>query len=105
MKNAKNPVFIVGDRISQSLAWKEIVELSNISGAAVYASSYSEMNFPNDHPNYKGEIRLGYPEGKNIMRQHDVVIGIGKLATGYWMFSNPSRFNKIPSSELIRTAA
>ncbi len=90
LKNAKNPVFIVGDRISQSLAWKEIVELSNISGAAVYASSYSEMNFPNDHPNYKGEIRLGYPEGKNIMRQHDVVIGIGKLATGYWMFSNPS---------------
>ena len=90
LKNAKNPVFIVGDRISQSSAWKEIVELSNISGAAVYASSYSEMNFPNDHPNYKGEIRLGYPEGKNIMRQHDVVIGIGKLATGYWMFSNPS---------------
>ena len=90
LKTAKNPVFIVGDRISQSLAWKEIVELSNISGAAVYASSYSEMNFPNDHPNYKGEIRLGYPEGKNIMRQHDVVIGIGKLATGYWMFSNPS---------------
>ena len=90
LKNAKNPVFIVGDRISQSLAWKEIVELSDISGAAVYASSYSEMNFPNDHPNYKGEIRLGYPEGKNIMRQHDVVIGIGKLATGYWMFSNPS---------------
>ena len=90
LKNAKNPVFIVGDRISQSLAWKEIVELSNISGAAVYASSYSEMNFPNDHPNYKGEIRLGYPEGKNIMRQHDEVIGIGKLATGYWMFSNPS---------------
>ena len=90
LKSAKNPVFIVGDRISQSLAWKEIVELSNISGAAVYASSYSEMNFPNDHPNYKGEIRLGYPEGKNIMRQHDVVIGIGKLATGYWMFSNPS---------------
>ena len=90
LKNAKHPVLVVGDRISQSSAWKEVVQLSNITGAAVYASSYSEMNFPNDHPNYKGEIRLGYPEGKQIMRQHDVVIGIGKLTTGYWMFSNPS---------------
>ena len=90
LKNAKHPAFIVGDRISQSSAWKEIVELSDLSGAAVYASSYSEMNFPNDHPNYKGEIRLGYPEGKQIMQKHDVVFAVGKLSTGYWMFSNPS---------------
>lgn len=90
LKNAKHPALIVGDRISQSSAWKEIVELSDISGAAVYASSYSEMNFPNDHPNYKGEIRLGYPEGKQIMQKHDVVFAVGKLSTGYWMFSNPS---------------
>ena len=90
LKNAKHPALIVGDRISQSSAWKEIVELSDLSGAAVYASSYSEMNFPNDHPNYKGEIRLGYPEGKQIMQKHDVVFAVGKLSTGYWMFSNPS---------------
>lgn len=90
LKNAKNPAFVVGDRISQSSAWEEIVELSNLSGAAVYASSYSEMNFPNDHPNYMGEIRLGYPEGKKIMQKHDAVFAVGKLSTGYWMFSNPS---------------
>ena len=90
LKTAKNPAFVVGDRISQSSAWKEIVELSDLSGAAVYASSYSEMNFPNDHPNYKGEIRLGYPEGKKMMKKHDAVFAIGKLSTGYWMFSNPS---------------
>ena len=101
LKNAKSPAFIVGDRISQSSAWNEIVELTNLSGAAVYASSYSEMNFPNDHPNYKGEIRLGYPEGKNIMRQHDAVIGIGKLATGYWMFSDPSTSFFEPDSKFI----
>ena len=101
LKSAKSPAFIVGDRISQSSAWNEIVELTNLSGAAVYASSYSEMNFPNDHPNYKGEIRLGYPEGKNIMRQHDAVIGIGKLATGYWMFSDPSSSFFEPDTKFI----
>ena len=90
LKSATNPAIIVGDRISQSGAWSEIVDLADISGSAVYASSYSEMNFPNDHPHYKGEIKLGYPEGKKIMQDHDVIVGIGKMTTGYWMFSSPS---------------
>ena len=63
---AKNPIIIVGDRVSQSRATNELTEFAEMIGARVYSSIYSEMNFPSSHPQYLGGIRLGFPETNQL---------------------------------------
>ena len=86
---AKNPIIIVGDRVSQSRATSELTEFAEMIGARVYSSIYSEMNFPSTHPQYLGGIRLGFPETNQLFTDSDVIIAFGKLNSGYYMFSKP----------------
>ena len=46
LAGSKNPILVVGDRVSQSKSVNEVVKLAEILGARVYASAFSEMNFP-----------------------------------------------------------
>lgn len=87
--SADNPIMVVGDRVAQSGATAEAVSVAESLGAPVYASSYSEMNFPTSHDLYLGGIRLGFPEAVGILRDADVVLAVGKMNSGYYMFSEP----------------
>jgi benzoylformate decarboxylase len=87
---AKRPVILVGDRVAQSGAAAEAVRLAELTGASVYSSSYSEMNFPSTHPQYLGGIKIGFPESMGVLGAADAVLAIGKLATVYYMFSDPA---------------
>ena len=90
LANASSPVVIVGDRVGESGATAEAVRVAELLGAGVYASQYSAVNFPTNHPHFKGSLRLGFPGSKELLSSADVVLMAGRLATGYYMFSEPT---------------
>ena len=90
LMQANNPIFLLGDKVGNLKAVSEVVKLSEILGSKVYAMEYSEMNFPTDHAQYFGKLRLGYKEDQSIISEADVIFVIGKITSGYFMFSNPS---------------
>lgn len=96
-----NPIMLVGDRIAQSGASKEAVRVAELLGAKVYASSYSEMNFPTSHPLFMGKIRLGYPDTSKLLGQADVVLAVGALSSVLYMHSAPNLRYFAPSTRLI----
>ena len=90
LAGAENPVLIVGDRVSQSAAVPEAVRVAELLGARVYASSYSEVNFPSSHPQFGGSVRLGYSDILGLETPPDAVLMVGKMTDGYYMFSQPT---------------
>ena len=90
LMQANNPIFLLGDKVGNLKSVSEVVKLSEILGSKVYAMEYSEMNFPTDHAQYFGKLRLGYKEDQSIISEADVIFVIGKITSGYFMFSNPS---------------
>ncbi|MCS5660757.1 MAG: thiamine pyrophosphate-binding protein, partial [Dehalococcoidia bacterium] len=74
---AKNPALIVGDRLAQSNGIPEAVRVAELVGAKVYATSYSEMNFPTDHAQFLGQFGAGTPEEQARLAENDVIIAVG----------------------------
>ena len=101
MSAATNPIIVLGDRIAQSKSVAEAISLAELLGAKVYASSYTEMNFPTSHPQFMGRLRLAYPESRELLSIADVVLAVGKLAGGYYMFSQPTMRFFGPQTSLI----
>ena len=91
LASSDNPVMTVGDRVAQSGAAAEAVRVAELLGARVYASSYSEMNFPTTHPQY-----LGSPSSGEV----DAVLAVGKLA-GYSMLSGRRSRLYGPDTKLV----
>lgn len=98
---SENPVMLVGDLVGESQATNEAVQVADMLGARVYASMYSTMNFPTNHPNFRGVLRVDFPEGPRALADADVVLAIGDMATGYYMFSNPQMTYLRPKTKLI----
>ena len=90
LAESARPLMIISDRIAQSGAVAEAVQVAELIGCPVYHTiMHSEYNFPHDHPQFRGMLRLAWPEVEEILNQADVVLFIGKFATGFYMFSNP----------------
>ena len=89
LAGSKNPILVVGDRVSQSKSVNEVVKLAEILGARVYASAFSEMNFPMTHPQFSGMVQPGSKDGRQKLSSGDVVLAIGKLSTYAQLSSNP----------------
>ncbi|MCI0439282.1 MAG: thiamine pyrophosphate-binding protein [Chloroflexi bacterium] len=87
LAGASSPVILVGDRVAQSNASQEAARLAEMTGARVYATSYSEMNFPTGHPQFLGRIGVSTPEGRQLLSSTDVVLAVGNVFTGYFYFS------------------
>ena len=88
LANAENPVIIVGDRVGQSAASAEAVRLAETLGAKVYASYYSQVNFPTSHPQFLGLASPGMPAGNALLDDADAVVAVGTpVFPGYFYFS------------------
>ena len=72
-----NPMIILGDRISHSDSSSQAVQFAELTGAKVFVSSTSEVNFPTDHKQYLGALPNLLPKAKEIIDKHDLVISIG----------------------------
>ena len=88
LAEADNPVLIVGDGVGQSGASAEAVRLAETLGAKVYASYFSQVNFPTSHPQFLGLASPGMPAGKALLEGADAVLAVGTPAfPGYFYFS------------------
>ena len=99
LAEAENPVLIVGDRVGQSGGADEAVRLAETLGAKVYASYFSQVNFPTSHPQFLGLSSPGMPAGKALLEDADAVVAVGTpVFPGYFYFSG-SALN--PDTKLI----
>ena len=99
LAEAENPVLIVGDRVGQSGGADSAVRLAETLGAKVYASYFSQVNFPTSHPQFLGLASPGMPAGKALLEDADAVVAVGTpVFPGYFYFSG-SALN--PDTKLI----
>ena len=88
LADAQAPVLIVGDRVGQSDGAAEAVRLAEALGAKVYASYFSQVNFPTSHPQFLGLASPGMPAGKALLEDADAVVAVGTpVFPGYFYFS------------------
>ena len=88
LADAQNPVLIVGDRVGQSDGADAAVRLAETLGAKVYASYFSQVNFPTSHPQFLGLASPGMPAGKALLEDADAVVAVGTpVFPGYFYFS------------------
>ena len=88
LADSENPVLIVGDGVGQSGASAEAVRLAEMLGAKVYASFYSQVNFPTSHPQFLGLANPGMPAGKALLEDTEAVVAVGTpVFPGYFYFS------------------
>ena len=91
LASASQPIMVVGDRLAQSGGSGEAVRVADLLGAKVYATSYSEMNFPTGHPGFMGRINPVLPASRALLSSADVVLAVGtNVFSGYFYFSGHS---------------
>ena len=77
IKTAKHPVIMVESGITRCNALDEIVKFAELTGSRVYQAWMSDVNFPVKHPLYLGDIDTSQPGTKDILKDADLLIGIG----------------------------
>ena len=77
LAQADNPIIVVGDRVAQSGAAAQMVRVAEQLGARVYATSMSEVNFPNSHDLYGGILNTSSPATQRLLAGADVVMAVG----------------------------
>ena len=77
LSQAENPVIVIGDRIAQSGGMEQMVRVAERLGAKVYASSFSEVNFPTSHPLFGGILNTSSPATRRTLSGVDVVLAVG----------------------------
>lgn len=77
LARARNPLMVVGDRLSQSGGMEAAVELAETLGAGVYAASIARANFPSGHPQFLGRINPTLAAGRQLLAGADVVLAVG----------------------------
>ena len=77
LARAETPVMVVGDRVAQSKAVAEAVELAELLGAKVFAADFTEVNFPTSHPQFLGVLNLSNPGTRELFAGADVLLAVG----------------------------
>ncbi|MDA0263580.1 MAG: thiamine pyrophosphate-binding protein [Chloroflexi bacterium] len=84
---AKQPMLIVGDRVSEDHANDQAVELAELLGLPVYQSRGAEVSFPTTHPQFFGNHTLRVARGREVLEEMDLVLAVGMDAMDelfYW---------------------
>ena len=77
LAQAENPIIIIGDRIAQSGGVEQMVQVAERLGARVFASSFSEVNFPTSHPLWSGMLNTSSPVTRRLLSGADVALAVG----------------------------
>ncbi len=73
----RNPAILVENGVAKNDALDEVVRLADLIGARVYQQWMSDVNFPNQHPLYMGEIGTSEPSARQVLEPFDVLMVIG----------------------------
>ena len=85
--NATHPLIIVGDRVAQSGAQTEAVQLAEMIGARVYTMSHAQVSFPSGHVQFFGRLSPALSSGRAALAAADVVIAVGTNVFGGFFYS------------------
>ena len=77
LAGAKNPLMVVGDRLSQSGGMAAAVDLAETLGAGIYAASIARANFPSGHPQFLGRVNPTVAAGRRQLAGADVILAVG----------------------------
>ena len=78
LAEAKRPVIMAGDAVSQTHALAELVALAEALGAPVYAELIANTaSFPSSHPLFRGAMARSQTAMRKIFDQHDVLFSVG----------------------------
>lgn len=89
LAQANNPILLLGDRVAQTNAVNEAVDFAELVGARVYCSSFTEVNFPMNHPQFHGGVGIGSRDAREKLSKGDVVVAVGVLSTYGQLSSSP----------------
>ena len=84
---AKEPLMMVGDRVSEDHANDMAVELAELMGFPVHQSRGAEVSFPTTHPQFFGNHTLRVTSSRKALESVDLVLAIGMDAMDelfYW---------------------
>ena len=68
---------VVGDRVGQSGAVAEAVEVAELLGAKVFAAAFTQVNFPTSHPQFMGGLNLNSPSTRERLSGADALLAVG----------------------------
>ncbi|MGE3536895.1 MAG: thiamine pyrophosphate-binding protein [Candidatus Tectimicrobiota bacterium] len=74
---ARQPLMIVGDRVSDDHAMAPAVELAELLGLPVYVCRGAEVSFPTTHPQYCGTHSLRVAADREVLQGSDLVLAVG----------------------------
>lgn len=79
LKEAKNPVMIMGGGVVLSGAEKECLKLAELLQMPIIPTYMAKGAIPEDHPLHAGHmgIQVGGPMGNKIFLDSDIVLGVG----------------------------
>ncbi|MCL0054696.1 thiamine pyrophosphate-binding protein [Dehalococcoidia bacterium] len=77
LQDARSPLLIVGDRVSDDDGMGHAVELAEIVGMPVYQSRGAEVSFPTNHPQYLGVHSLRVASDRESLKGYDVILTVG----------------------------
>lgn len=83
LKNAENPIILMGGGVIQANAEKELVEFAEIMNIPVAITYMAKGGIRTTHPLYAGMpgIQCGNPVGNKLFLESDVVLAIGNRFT------------------------
>jgi benzoylformate decarboxylase len=84
---AKQPIMMVGDRVSDDGALEPAVALAERLALPVYQSRGAEVSFPTTHPQYLGLHTLRLAADREVLKGADLVLAVGMDAFDelfYW---------------------
>lgn len=72
------PAILIGDGVSRSGAQAELLKVAELLGSDIWASMESEVNFPRNHPLFRGSLGHMYDSsGRELLKDTDFVIAVG----------------------------
>lgn len=77
LANARRPAIIVESGVTRNNALSEVVELAELIGARVYQAWVADVNFPNNHPQYMGDLAVGSLSTREMFESVDVLVVVG----------------------------
>jgi thiamine pyrophosphate-dependent acetolactate synthase large subunit-like protein len=75
---ARTPIIICGDGVAESGGQDELVQLAELTGAAVHSTFAAELPFPSEHPQYAGLLNVVAPAMlKGQLSASDAILAVG----------------------------
>lgn len=74
---SRNPLMLVGDRVSDDGAVDYAVELAELLALPVWQSRGAEVSFPTNHPQFFGNHSLRSAAHRELLQETDLVLTVG----------------------------